>query len=194
MWGLPLAMSSRTFSLITAVTSDWGIGYKNGLPWPTLKEDLKFLRTKTTSTKDPQKLNATIVGRNTWNAVPPNMRPLPRRFTVVLSSQSKEAFPGAHLVCRSLGEAVESLSSPPLAEQIESIFILGGYGVYDEALRSPLCDKVYITHVEKQFPVDAYFPVQTFHDEGFKQISDEGTSSQSIEENGIKYRFVVYKK
>ena len=33
-----------------------------------------------------------------------------------------------------------------------------------------MCDKVYITHVEKQFPVDAYFPVQTFHDEGFKQI------------------------
>jgi len=39
-----------------------------------------------------------------------------------------------------------------------------------EALKSPLCDKVYVTHVEKQFPVDTYFPVQTFHDEGFKRI------------------------
>jgi len=77
-----------------------------------------------------EKLNATIVGRNTWNAVPPNLRPLPRRFHVVLSRQPKEAFPGAHLVCKSLEEAVTSLSSPPLDEEIESIFILGGHDVY----------------------------------------------------------------
>ena len=30
-------MGSRSFSLIVDVTSDWGIGYKNGLPWPKLK-------------------------------------------------------------------------------------------------------------------------------------------------------------
>ena len=37
-------------------------------------------------------------------------------------------------------------------------------------MKSPLCDKIYITHVEKQFPVDAYFPVQTFRDQGFNII------------------------
>ncbi|XP_065884115.1 dihydrofolate reductase-like [Dysidea avara] len=185
---------SKRLSLVVAVTSDWGIGYKNGLPWPTLKQDLKFLRLKTTTTVDPKKQNAVVIGRNTWDSLPPKLHPLPNRFTVVLSRQPKEAFLGAHLVCKSLGEAVESLASPPLAEKIESIFILGGTSVYDEALKSPLCDKVYITHVEKQFPVDTYFPIQTFRDEGFKQISDESISSEPIEEDGIKYSFAVYKK
>jgi len=41
-------------------------------------------------------------------------------------------------------------------------------------MKSPLCNKVYITHVDKQFPVDVYFPVQTFRDEGFKQIKYVG--------------------
>ena len=39
-----------------------------------------------------------------------------------------------------------------------------------EALKSPLCDRVYLTHIEKVFPVDTYFPAQAFQDEGFKQI------------------------
>lgn len=44
------------------------------------------------------------------------------------------------------------------------------YFVAQEALKSPLCDRVYLTHIEKVFPVDTYFPVQVFQDEGFKQI------------------------
>ena len=72
-----------------------------------------------------------IVGRNTWDALPAKVRPLPGRYNVVLSRQPKESFPGANLVCRSLTEAVETVSSPPLADKIESIFILGGSAVYE---------------------------------------------------------------
>lgn len=42
--------------------------------------------------------------------------------------------------------------------------------IIQEALKSPLCDRVYLTHIEKTFPVDAYFPGQVLQDEGFKQI------------------------
>lgn len=72
-----------------------------------------------------------IIGRKTWHSLPANVRPFPNRFNVVLSRQPKDAFPGAHLVCCTLTEAVETISSPPLADKIESIFILGGAGVYE---------------------------------------------------------------
>ena len=73
-----------------------------------------------------------IIGRKTWDSLPPNVRPLPGRFTVVLSRQQpKEAFPGAHLVSCSLTEAVDTISSIPLADKIESVYILGGSTVYE---------------------------------------------------------------
>ena len=80
---------------------------------------------------DTEKQNAVILGRKTWHSLPANVRPLPGRFNVVLSRQPKEAFAGAHLVCCSLSEAVNTISSPPLADKIESIFILGGSVVYE---------------------------------------------------------------
>ena len=72
-----------------------------------------------------------IIGRKTWDSLPPNVRPLPGRFTVVLSRQPKDAFPGVHLVCRSLTEAVDTISLPPLADKVESVYILGGSAVYE---------------------------------------------------------------
>ena len=75
-----------------------------------------------------------IIGRKTWESLPPKVRPLPGRFNVVLSRQPKEMFPGAHLVCCSLTEAVDTISSPPLADDVESIYILGGLSVYEVCL------------------------------------------------------------
>ena len=77
------------------------------------------------------KQNAVIVGRRTWESLPASVRPLSGRFNVVLSRQPKEAFPGAHLVCSSLTGAVDTISSPPLADKIESVYILGGSAVYE---------------------------------------------------------------
>lgn len=78
-----------------------------------------------------EKQNAVIIGRKTWHSLPSNRRPLSGRFNVVLSRQPKEAFPGAHLVCDSLTKAVDTISSLPLSNNIESIFILGGASVYE---------------------------------------------------------------
>ena len=78
-----------------------------------------------------EKKNAVIIGRRTWESLPPKVRPLPGRFNVVLSRQPKETFPGAHLVCRSLTEAVDTISSPPLADNVESIYIFGGSSVFE---------------------------------------------------------------
>ena len=98
-----------------------------------------------------EKQNAVIIGRNTWDSLPPQLHPLPKRFTVVLSRQPKEAFLGAHLVCESLQEAVDSLSSPPLDEKIESIFILGGASVYEVSmLSSTILHVLYCTSCRKQ--------------------------------------------
>src|SRR5262245_13662389 len=56
-----------TFDVVVAADLDWGIGKDNGLPWPRLKGDMAHFR-RITSTCEPGKLNAIIMGRKTWES------------------------------------------------------------------------------------------------------------------------------
>ena len=54
------------------------------LPW-NLPGDLRYFKELTSRTTDPAKRNAVIMGRKTWESIPPKFRPLPGRVNVVLS-------------------------------------------------------------------------------------------------------------
>lgn len=149
---------ANKFSIVVARAQNQGIGYRGDLPWPRLAQDLKFLAKKTTQTDNKDKQNAIIMGRRTWESIPERIRPLKNRYNIVLSSRKSEELPGAHLVCPALSVAMETIQSPPLSDLIESVFILGGASVYEEAMRSPCCEKLYITEVLAEFPADVFFP------------------------------------
>ena len=74
----------RTFQVVVAATKTWGIGAGGALPW-RLPGDLRHFRELTARTADPGKLNAVVMGRRTWDSLPPKFRPLPGRVNVVLS-------------------------------------------------------------------------------------------------------------
>ena len=76
-------------NLILATDKNGGIGYKNRLPWPSLKKDMEKFKSLTSN-------NICIMGSNTWNSLP--KKPLPNRINVVLSSHHPSNFPGAQLV------------------------------------------------------------------------------------------------
>ena len=60
-------------------------GFAGGsLPW-NLPGDLRYFKELTSRTADPAKRNAVIMGRKTWESIPPKFRPLPGRVNVVLS-------------------------------------------------------------------------------------------------------------
>lgn len=64
----------------------------------------------TTSTADPQKRNAVIMGRLTYFGIPENKRPLPNRLNIVLTSKSSQAdYPADVVLCNSLNQAMEKL-------------------------------------------------------------------------------------
>ncbi len=54
------------------------------LPW-SIPGDLRYFKELTSRTADPGKQNAVIMGRKTWESLPPKFRPLPGRLNVVLS-------------------------------------------------------------------------------------------------------------
>ncbi|KAK4416694.1 Bifunctional dihydrofolate reductase-thymidylate synthase [Sesamum alatum] len=74
----------ETYQVVVAATPDMGIGKNGKLPW-RLPGDLKFFKEITATTSDPNKKNVVMMGRRTWESIPPQFRPLPGCLNVVLS-------------------------------------------------------------------------------------------------------------
>ncbi|WP_138760683.1 dihydrofolate reductase [Modestobacter altitudinis] len=114
------------------------IGADGVLPWH-LPEDLRLFRALT--------LGSTVVmGRRTWESLPPRVRPLPGRRNVVLSSTLDAADAGVE-VARSVDDvlAVDG-----------DVWVIGGGGVYASFL--PHADEVVVTEVDAALPGDTWAP------------------------------------
>ncbi len=173
----------KSFSIVVAMDEKNGIGKRGALAWH-LAADLKFFRKITTETTDPLKTNAVIMGRKTWDALPENLKPLPRRLNVVLSHSSKIFVAGETLLFSSLEDALNDLEKK---EKVESIFVIGGAQIYQRAMTHPDCHTLFVTHLKGDFGCDAFFPSIPAI---FKLIK----SCSWCHEGELSYRFCEYRK
>lgn len=151
----------KKFSLITAFTKKGrGIGFQNKLPWQNPKynlprgipEDFKYFQDVTTLSSVPELKNSVIMGRRTFESM--ECRPLKNRINFVLTSQQNYCKSGNIIVCSSLNHAINH----PAYQGCDKAFIIGGSSLYREAMDHELCDRVYVTEVDKEFEYDTTFP------------------------------------
>jgi len=147
--------------IIAAMTKNRVIGKDNKLPWH-ISEDLKNFKRLTTG-------NTVIMGRKTFDSIG---KPLPNRHNVVVS-RSVSVIEGVD-VCHSFEEAMEKAKSYG-----KDIFVIGGGSVY--ALALPIADKMFISHVKKEYDGDTFFPE-------FNEADWDVESSEDHEE----FELVVY--
>jgi hypothetical protein len=76
-------MHMHRLTIIVAATKYNGIGQNSTLPW-RLPKEMKYF-TQATSAAPDGKLNAVVMGRNTWESIPKRHRPLPNRVNLVTS-------------------------------------------------------------------------------------------------------------
>ncbi len=166
-------LAFRPFDCVVAADQANGIGRDNDLPWPKLKADLKHFRDLTTAAK-PGFRNAVIMGRKTWDSVPPKYRPLAGRLNVVITRSQLDLGEDA-VVASSLDDALNRAS---LRADVDQIFIVGGGEIYKQAFGHVRCRSVYLTRVDGRFACDAFIPdvshgfqrgepMATHHDAGF---------------------------
>ena len=156
--------------LIVAVYDDWGIGRDGDQPI-ALSADRKFFRRTTAG-------STVIVGRKTVGSFP-GQAPLPKRRNIVLTRQEIE-IPGFE-TARSPEEAAA------MCREDERVFVIGGGTVYRQML--PMCSRAYITKVHTTVPCDTWFP-NLDELEGWKLTE----TTESGEENGIRYDICIYEK
>lgn len=128
-------------SIIVAASENNVIGKDNDLLW-TLPTDMKFFKETTMG-------GTVIMGRKTWESIPPKYRPLEGRINIMITRQKNYVAKGC-IVVDSLSQA---MSKSP---NNKKCFIIGGGEIYKESLN--FVDRVYLTHVKTIIDGDTYFP------------------------------------
>ena len=131
----------REIVIIAAVARNRVIGRDNQLIW-NIPEDMAHFKSLTSG-------HTVIMGRKTWESLPPRFRPLPGRRNIVISRQADYAAPGAE-IANSLENALK------LASTAAAVFIIGGEQIYRQAMA--VADRLEITEVDLEPEGDAWFP------------------------------------
>lgn len=128
-------------NLIYARAANGVIGKDNALPWH-LPEDLAHFKRTTLG-------SPVIMGRRTWDSLPPRFRPLPGRRNIVLTRDAAWQAEGA-LRAGSVAEAVVACGDAAEA------WVIGGAEVYRQVL--PHAQRVVVTEIARDFEGDAFAP------------------------------------
>ncbi|MDB5872373.1 MAG: folA [Ramlibacter sp.] len=146
------------------------IGKDGVMPWH-VPEDMAHFKQLTMG-------SPVIMGRKTWDSLPPKFRPLPGRRNIVVTRRADWAAEGA-VRAASLPEAVALCSEAPQA------WVTGGAEIYRLAL--PLADTAEVTEIEADFGGDTLAPELGPE---WKEVARKRHRSAG----GLDFSFVTYRK
>jgi dihydrofolate reductase len=154
--------------LIYAKAANGVIGVNGKLPWH-LPEDLAHFKRTTLGCP-------VIMGRKTWDSLPPKFRPLPGRTNIVVTRQKNWTETGAQ-PAQNMREALL------FCEQSSDVWVIGGAQLY--ALAEPMASSAVVTEIDKDFTGDAYAPTLGTR---WRETTREAHTAAS----GLPYSFVTY--
>ena len=155
-------------ALIYARAANGVIGKNGALPWH-LAEDMAHFKQLTQG-------SAVIMGRKTWDSLPPRFRPLPGRTNIVVTRQADWQAEGAHRA----GSLADALAQ---CDAGQTVWVISGAQIYAEAL--PLADRLEVTEIDQDFDGDAYAPA-------LDGQWAESARSRHVSTNGLPFSFVTY--
>ena len=157
-------------SIIVAIAENNVIGKDNQLIWH-LPEDLKRFKEITSGHK-------IIMGRKTFESLG---RVLPNRKHIILCNDMEMNIDDDRVVVL---EDISMLND--YINSDEENFVIGGATIYK--LLMPMCNKLYVTHIDEEFEGDVYFPEIDLNIWKEENIEDGITN----EDNPYSYKYVTY--
>jgi dihydrofolate reductase len=165
---------AMNINLIWAQARNRVIGMNGVMPWH-LPEDLAHLKRATLGAH-------VIMGRKTWESIPPKFRPLPNRTNIVISRQTDFL---AGQVGFGLQTAKSLQAALDMASQHSDIWVIGGAQIYEQAL--PLASKAIVTEIDADFAGDTFAP--KLGSEWIETARESHTAT-----NGLRYAFVTFER
>lgn len=160
--------------LIWAESEGGVIGSRGVMPWH-LPEDLAHFKAITSG-------SPVLMGRKTWDSLPPRFRPLPGRQNIVITRQAEWNADGAE-VTHSLSRALELAEASAPAE----IWVIGGAEIFAAVIDR--ADRLEVTEILARFDGDTVAPTIDHRWRLAATDPDDGWHTSST---GIEYRFRSY--
>lgn len=146
------------------------IGAEGGMPWH-VPEDLAHFRAVTGESD-------VIMGRRTWESLPPRFRPLPGRRNIVVSRSADWADEGA--------EHADSLDAARALSSTPEVWVIGGGRLYAEAIGR--ADVLEVTQLDLEVDGDTFAPPLT----GWTRTASDPDDGWRLSRTGVRYRFETY--
>ncbi len=161
------------------------IGADGTVPWDVPEDVAHFQRTT--------RGHGVVMGRATWDSLPPRWRPLPGRRCVVLTRDPQWSASGA-VTATALADAV-ALAAEPGEGADGEVWVIGGAQVYALALEAAdVVDAVVVTDVDLDLDLAgaALAPVvdPAVWEPGRREPDDGWTTSRT----GVRYRITWYRR
>lgn len=154
---------------MVAYSTNRVIGRHGTVPWH-LPSDMRHFRELTTG-------GTVLMGRRTFESLPPAYRPLPNRRNLVLSRRAGYVAAGAELFA-DLHTALQAADN--------ECFVIGGAQVYAQALE--LSARVYATEIDAMIDGDVRFP---------ELAGDQWectAQSEPVAESGLEFVHRIYEQ
>ncbi|MFC7303925.1 dihydrofolate reductase [Streptomyces monticola] len=170
--------------LIWAQTPAGVIGAGNTIPW-RLPEDMAHFKATTLG-------RPVVMGRRTWDSLPPRFRPLPGRPNIVVTRDPQWSAEGAQragsvpeALSLAAGKAMEKAAEPAAPADTVAVWVIGGGEIYRAALG--YATTLSVTEVDAAVDGDTYAPAP---DSAWKIAEDQGWQSSAT--SGLRYRIRGY--
>lgn len=171
------------YACIAALDESRGIGRAGDIPWH-IPADLAHFR-KLTSQAHDERRNAVIMGRKTWDSIPPRYRPLDHRVNIVLSRKPPADLPSKVHGTNSLEQALALCMQLKNQSALDKIFVIGGAQLYEQAVVKNECTQLFLTRINANFDCDVFFPE-------FESFFHRSACSSARQHNDITYFFEEY--
>ena len=163
-------------SIVVAVGSKNEIGANGELLW-RLPKDMQYFKEITYG-------HHVLMGRKTYESIPPKFRPLPGRVNIVVTRDISKVFEGCKIVS-SVEEGIKFAQD----SEAEDLMIIGGGEIYKSTFKK--AHTIYLTKVDASFPnADVFFP--EIKKEDWKIVSNEKHIAD--EKHKFDFEFVVLER
>ena len=200
-----MSVKNISLTLIVAATTKNGIGKDGSLPWPMLKKEMAYFTRVTKRVPQPTntgslqsdalkqtildgtRRNAVIMGRKTWDSIPPKFRPLKERTNIVISSRSRDQLDGVTdevVVAADITsglDALETTVADGKALPAGRAIVIGGSSIYKSALELSQTKHILLTRIHEDYECDTFFP-ETLKDESKSETGWQRSSLQRLKE------------
>lgn len=169
-------MTTPGIGLIWAEAHGGVIGAGGGMPWH-VPEDLAHFKRTTEGAP-------VVMGRRTWDSLPPRFRPLPGRANIVVTRQAGWAADGA-VRAGSVEEALALASS----DADDRVWVIGGAELFARTIGT--ADRLVVTELDLAVDGDTHAPSRTAD---WRVVVADPPTGWHTSSSGIRYRFLTLER